>query len=51
MEHQLMLKTVRCLRGVLTLDPSNCIVKGGSIPDLDADRDGLLEALLESRIR
>lgn len=47
---QLMLKSVRCLRGILMLDDACCIVKGGSMPELDKDRDAILEALLVARI-
>lgn len=47
---QLMLKNVRCLRGVLALDSVCCKVKGGSIPDLENDRDALVEAWLSARI-
>lgn len=47
---QLMLKNVRCLRGILMLDETCCIVKGGSMPDLEDERDALLDALLVSRI-
>lgn len=46
-----MLKNVRCQRGVLMINEACCIVKGGSIPDLENDRDALFEAWLEARIR
>ncbi|KAK9893610.1 hypothetical protein P389DRAFT_198857 [Cystobasidium minutum MCA 4210] len=48
---KLMLKKVRCQRGVLMLEETCCTVKGGSIPDLENDRDALLESWLEARIR
>lgn len=33
------------------LEETCCTVKGGSIPDLENDRDALLESWLEARIR
>lgn len=47
---QLLLKSVRCLRGHLMLDTESCVIKGGQIVDLEQKRDQLLQEVLKRRI-